>query len=89
MFDLGVIEVIMAGFGGLTVVGLTEMVKRAVGAKGFWSYLISLVISAAFTAYYLVTAGQFSFLPFVVYTLLVFLTANGIFKTVVKAPQGR
>jgi len=80
MFDSTIVEAIMAGALGLTVLGVTEIVKRFLKASGIGAYLISLAVSGAATAYYLIAAHVFAVLPFVGYTLLVFATANGIFK---------
>ena len=81
MFDFGQVGLILAGFGGLTVVGVTEIIKNFLKAKGIGAVLISFVVSAGFTAYYLLAVvPPFAILPFAGYTLLVFATANGIFK---------
>ncbi len=81
-FDPATVDMILAGALGITVLGLTEMLKRWLKAQGLGSYLISLAVSAAATAYYLVKAGGFNILAFVGYTLFVFLAANGIYKAV-------
>ena len=81
MFNTDTIQLILTGIGGLTVVGVTEIVKNFLKLKGVGAILISLVVSAGFTAYYfLAVAPPFALLPFAGYTLLVFATANGIFK---------
>jgi hypothetical protein len=81
MFNLDTVGLIMAGFGGLTVLGVTQVVKSFLKATGVGAVLISFVISAGFTGYYfLVVAPPFVILPFAGYTLLVFATANGIFQ---------
>ena len=81
MFDLSQVSIILAGFGGLTVVGVTQIIKEFLKAKGAGAVLISFVVSAGFTAYYfLAVTPPFLILPFVGYTLLVFAVANGIFK---------
>jgi len=84
MFDPHVVELILAGIAGLTVVGVTEMLKRMFKTGGIWGYLISLAASAAFTAFYLAQAGIFTLIAFIGYTLFVFLAANGIYKAVAK-----
>lgn len=84
MFDSSIVEQILLGVGGLTVVGLTEMLKRWFKLDGLWGYVISLAVSAAATAYYLVSSGAFAVVPFVIYTALVFVTANGIYKVAAK-----
>lgn len=81
MFDSATIQLILTGIGGLTVVGVTEIIKDLLKATGFGAVLISLVVSAGFTAYYfMAVAPPFVLLSFAGYTLLVFATANGIFK---------
>lgn len=80
MFDLAVVDLIMTGIGGLTVLGVTQIIKQFLKASGAGSIVISLVVSAGFTAYFLVTTAAFAVVPFVGYTLLVFATANGIFR---------
>jgi len=80
MLDLSVVNVIMAGALGLTVLGVTEIVKRFLKVSGIGAYLVSLVVSAGATAYYLITNHIFTVILFIGYTLLVFATANGIFK---------
>ena len=79
-FDPAVIQIIMAGALGLTVLGVTEMIKRWLNAGGVVAYLVSFVISAGATAYYLITTHTFTIILFVGYSVFVFLTANGIFK---------
>ncbi len=70
----------MAGALGLTVVGVTEMIKRFLKATGAAGYLISLAVSAGATAYYLVSNHIFTILGMIGYTVGTFLVANGIFK---------
>ena len=81
MFDTATVQLILTGIGGLSVLGVTEIIKNFLKAKGLGAILISLAVSAGFTAYYfLAVAPPFALLPFAGYTLLVFATANGIFK---------
>jgi hypothetical protein len=80
MFDPAVVTIIMAGALGLTVLGVTEVVKKWLKATGIAAYLISLVVSAAGTAYYLITNSIFTIPSMLGYTILVFLSANGIYK---------
>ena len=81
--DPGVVIAILA-FAGVGVTGLTEMLKRLFKASGIVAYLISFVVSAGATAFVLSQAGTFAWLPFVIYTIVVFLEANGIYKVVKK-----
>ena len=80
MFDAGIVEVILGGVLGLTVLGVTEVVKKFLKANGIAALLISLAVSAGATAYYLITSHTFTVILFVGYSLYVFAVANGIFK---------
>lgn len=84
MFENTIVEQILLGIGGLTVVGLTEMLKRWFKVDGLWGYVISFGVSAVTTAYYLVSTGGFGLIPLLGYTVFVFLTANGIYKVAAK-----
>ena len=81
--DPQVIVAILA-FAGIGVVGLTEMFKRLLGLKDFWVYVLSFLISAGATALTLIQMEAFAWLAFLIYTILVFLEANGIYKAVKK-----
>jgi hypothetical protein len=80
MFDTAIVEIILAGIGGITVVGITQIIKNFLKATGVGAVVISLVVSAGATAYYLLSTGAFAVLPMIGYTLLVFATSNGIFR---------
>ena len=82
MFDLPTVEIILTGALGLTVLGVTEVLKRFLKTTGAVNYLVSLVVSAAATAYYLISLHIFAVVPFIGYSLLTFAVANGIFKSV-------
>jgi len=85
--DIAAIELILiTGVGGFAVGALTEMLKRALKAQGFFAYVISFAVSAAATAYYMVTIG-WDMLLFIIYTFLVFAAANGFYKIVKKPNQ--
>jgi len=75
---------LILGVGGIGVLGLTEMIKRLFHAEGVAAYVISFVASAGATAFTLATTSSFSVLALVVYTVVVFLEANGIYKAVAK-----
>ena len=81
--DPPVIVAILA-FAGIGVLGITEMVKRLFKLKDFWVYVLSLIVSAMATAVTLVQMAAFKWLPFTIYTFLVFLEANGIYKSINK-----
>jgi hypothetical protein len=80
MFDPSIVEIILGGVLGLTVLGVTEVIKKFLKASGVAAYLISLAVSGAATAYYLISQHTFALLTFVGYTLYVFAVSNGIFK---------
>ena len=80
MFDLEIVQLIMTGVLGLSVLGVTQVIKEFLKATGAGAILISFAVSGGFTAYYLISTAQFAVLPMAGYTLLVFATANGIFR---------
>ena len=80
MFDPAIVEIILGGVLGLTVLGVTEVVKKFLKASGVAAYLISLAVSGAATAYYLISQHTFALITFIGYTLYVFAVSNGIFK---------
>jgi len=82
--DFTVIETILvSGIGGLGVRALTAQIKKWLGIKGFWVYLVSLGVCAAATAAYLFAAG-WNWLAFAIYTAFVFLAANGWYQATKK-----
>ena len=81
--DPGIVAAILA-VAGIGVTGLTEMVKRLFKASGILAYVISLIVSAGATAFVLIQAGTFAWIPFVIYTTVVFVEANGIYKVIKK-----
>ena len=80
MFDPNVVETIMLGVMGLTVLGITEMLKKLFKANGAVAYLLSFIVSAGGTLYYLISQSIFTLPSFIGYTIIVFLSANGIYK---------
>jgi hypothetical protein len=80
--------ILLTGAGGLSVAALTELAKRLLKTSGFGAYVVSAVVAAAATGLYLAGAHQFKFLTFTIYTVLVFLSANGIYKMSAKAARG-
>jgi hypothetical protein len=81
MFDPGIVDKILLGIGGLTVVGITEMLKRFFKVDGLWAYIISLVVSAGATAYVLLSSGTFNLLSFAGYSFFVWIYSNGLYKS--------
>jgi hypothetical protein len=82
MFDLNTVDLILAGVGGLTVLGVTQILKQFLKASGVGAVLISLAVSAGFTAYYLLANALWNVVTFVGYSLLVFAVSNGVFRAV-------
>lgn len=80
MFDLSTVDLIMTGFAGLTVIGVTQVIKQFLKASGAGAIAISILVSAGFTAYYLISNAMFSVPLMIGYTLLVAAVANGVFK---------
>lgn len=80
IYDPAVVELILAGVAGLTVIGITQMIKTWLKATGILAYVISAVVSAGATAYFLTKTGGFTVPAFVGYAVFVFLAANGIYK---------
>jgi len=81
--------------GGLGVIAITQLVKNALvklfnvvkdKVKDVLGYVSSLVVSAGATAFILLQAKKFAWLPLLGYTVYVWLESNQIFK-VVKKPS--
>lgn len=82
-FDITLLATILAA-GGLGVTGLTEMLKRLLKWEDFKAYLISAVVSLGVTAFVLSTGEAFTVLSWLIYSVAVFLQANGIYKFTAK-----
>ena len=85
MIDPAIVEIILGGALGLTVLGVTEVIKKFLFkppaiVPQIAGYAISLVVSAGATAYYLVSSHTFTPVLMAGYTLYTFAVANGIFK---------
>lgn len=78
-FDPALVITILT-VGGIGVAGLTEMIKRFLKAQGIFSYIISAIVSLGATAFVLLTGDIWSWLNFGIYSIIVFLQANGIYK---------
>ena len=89
VFDPAKVDAILlfgVGIGGLTVTGITEMLKRLLKAQGAAAYAISALVSFGATAVFLMTQGSFSIVNLAIYGIAVFLTSNGIYKFTAKTP---
>jgi len=86
--DQATVVAILAAF-GIGVLGITEVLKSILKvstwsdfARAAAGYVISLVVSAACTAYVLLTSSKWALGSFILYTIVVWAEANGIFKAV-------
>ena len=77
------VAAIMALF-GIGLMGIIETLKRILKLDGVGAIILALVVSLAGTAIILVQAGTWSVLAFVVYGLIVFGEASGLYHVFVK-----
>ena len=77
--DQTVVLAIM-GIAGIGVLGFTQMIKQWLKASGIAAKAISLAVSAGATAFVLIQSATFSWVAFAVYTIVVFLEANGLYR---------
>ena len=89
-FDSAFVQIILlTGVGGLSVAAATELLKRLLKAAGVLAYVISAAVAIAATAFALVTAGTFTVGGLLIYSIVVFLTANGIYKFSAKSARNQ
>jgi len=89
-FDSAFVQIILfTGVGGLSVAALTEMLKRWLKATGILAYAISAIVAILATAFALFTAGTFTVGGLLIYSVAVFLTANGIYKFSAKSARNQ
>jgi len=89
-FDSAFVQIILlTGVGGLSVAAATELLKRLLKAAGVLAYVISAVVAIAASAFALVTAGTFTVGSLLIYSIAVFLTANGIYKFSAKSARNQ
>jgi len=87
--DPAVVKIITeGGILGLSVLALTEMLKRLLKWTDALGYVASGIVSMAATAFYLITTSGFTILAFIGYSFFVFLTANGLYKVIAKTGGG-
>jgi uncharacterized membrane protein HdeD (DUF308 family) len=95
IYDPIITQLILAGVGGiLSVQGVTEYIKKLfTGAsdatKKILGYVISMLVSGAFTGGYLLFTKQFTLSAFFLYAVSVWFVASGLYdvwhpKTTVK-----
>ncbi len=90
--DFGVVEVILAGAGGITIKYIVEWIKGKLAISGIWLLLATLAISCAGTAIYLGVFATLAVTYFVAYSLLVFLCSifgHETIKAILEAIQNR
>ena len=76
---LGVASALFAtGIGGMTVLGIVEIIKRTFKAQGIFVRIISVFVSAGFALIYELGVG-FLWYRFAIVTFFVALAANGIY----------
>ena len=80
-----IVTAIMAIF-GIGVIGIVEFIKRIFGTAGktVVNFIITAVVSAGATAAYLVQADMFSIWAFIIYGILVFGEASGLYHVFAK-----
>ena len=83
--DPTVITAIMALF-GIGVIGIIEFIKRILKTEGqaVVNFVIAFVVSFGATAAYLVQAQSFSIIALIVYGLIVFGEASGLYHVYAK-----
>jgi len=73
------VTAIMALF-GIGVIGIIEMLKGLLKLTGLGAKILTFVVSFAATAAYLFQAEMFSILALVIYGLIVFGEASGLYR---------
>ena len=83
--DPAIVTAIMALF-GIGVIGIIETVKRIFGTAGkaVVNLIITAAVSLAATAIYLVYSNIFTWSLFVIYGILVFGEASGLYHVFAK-----
>lgn len=84
-FNPALVESIMIGGLGLGVLGITEMLKRLLkkvipNAGHIVGYAVSLVVAVLATWQTLAQTGKLSVASLILYSVAVFLVANGLYK---------
>ena len=77
--DQTVLTAIMGLF-GVGVIGIIQTIKNLLKAEGPLAILIAILVSFGATAAILVQTGAFSILALVVYGLIVFGEASGLYR---------
>jgi len=84
-FDPTIVTAIMALF-GIGVIGIIETIKRVLGTQGkkVVNLIITAVASLATTAAYLASSDIFTWSLFIIYGILVFGEASGLYHVFAK-----
>ena len=84
-FDPAIVTAIMALF-GIGVIGIIETIKRVLGTQGkkVVNLIITAVASLATTAAYLASSDIFTWPLFIIYGILVFGEASGLYHVFAK-----
>jgi len=72
------------GFLGVGVIGIIQILKEFLHATGIGAWAIAVVVSLGATVITLLQAGLLKPLPVIIYSVLVFLEATGIYRVVTK-----
>ena len=81
--DQAVVAGIMAIF-GIGVIGIIEALKNLLKLSGLGAKILAFVVSFGATAAYLTQAGIFTVLALVIYGLIVFGEATGLYYVFTK-----
>ena len=87
--NFGVVELILTGFGGLTIKLIVDWLKGKLAfISGIWTNVTTAVVGAGFTAAYLAIFDTFTVDMWTGYSVLVFLASildHNIIKTILDA----
>jgi len=80
VLDNAVIAAILSFLGGAIVKGIVNALKTWLKISGgYQAVLLAIVTSAGATAFVLLTGKMFAWLPFLGYSIMVFMISSGIF----------
>lgn len=79
--DYTVVAVILSIF-GIGLIGIIQAVKNLLHLSGIAAYILAFVASFGATAITLLQAGKFSVLALIIYGLVVFGEATGLYKVI-------
>ena len=72
------------GFLGVGVIGIIQILKEFLKAEGIGAWAIAVIVSIGATAITLLQAGLLKPLPVIIYSVVVFFEATGIYRVVTK-----